>query len=290
MRLRAAAAVLAVAPVLLGAGVSTGGASPAVPAPSLRLPAGRALYPGESLPVTVINNSASSFYRSNCLLLARWDGGRWQEVVRSHGVNVGCAIWAGATEGPHSRQSAGLALYDDLLPGTYRITLYYRPVPTHWRVLKALTRRDRFARLQFVVGRAPVRQRPQLPEKRVLALAMAAAKRGGDPLPSLVQHAAGTRFNAVRIGQGDLVFEWNWSYLIAVRGHFSYSGQGPPGSSSTVHGTVITLVVDTATGRVTDSGVSDRYPPLARLGKVTTDLRRSSGGASSTRRKSVRPR
>jgi hypothetical protein len=37
---------------------------------------------------------------------------------------------------------------------------------------------------------------------------------------------------------------------------------------------VITLVVDAATGQVTDSGVSNRYPPLARLGKVTTDLRR----------------
>jgi len=70
------------------------------------------------------------------------------------------------------------------------------------------------------------------------------------------------------------VFQWNWSYLIAVRGHFSYSGLGPPGSSSTVHGTVITLVVDAATGKVSDSGVSNRYPALARLGKVTTDLRR----------------
>lgn len=134
-------------------------------------------------------------------------------------------------------------------------------------MLKALTRRDRFVRLQFTIGPAPVQPKPQLPEKRILRLAMTSAKRGGDPRPSLIEHAAGTHFNAVRIGQADLVFEWNWSYLIAVRGHFSYGGLGPPGSSSTVHGTVITLIVDAATGQVTDSGASNRYPPLARLGK-----------------------
>lgn len=137
-------------------------------------------------------------------------------------------------------------------------------------MLKALTRRDRFVRLQFTIGPAPVQPKPQLPEKRILRLAMTSAKRGGDPRPSLIEHAAGTHFNAVRIGQADLVFEWNWSYLIAVRGHFSYGGLGPPGSSATVD--------HADRGRRHrsghDSGASNRYPPLARLGKVTTDLRR----------------
>jgi hypothetical protein len=36
---------------------------------------------------------------------------------------------------------------------------------------------------------------------------------------------------------------------------------------------VITLVVDAATGRVTDGGISYRYPRLAKLGPVTTDFR-----------------
>ena len=89
----------------------------------------------------------------------------------------------------------------------------------------------------------------------------------GDPTPQ-------ARFNAVLIGQSDLVFDRNWSSLIAVRGHFSYTGLGPPGSSATIHGTVTTLIVDAATDQVTDSGISNRYPPLARLGRVTTDLRR----------------
>jgi hypothetical protein len=266
--------VLVAAAALLGVCAGAGGASPAAPAVSLVLPAGQALYPGESLPVTVVNDSASSIYHSDCFVLARLDARGWRQVVRSHAVNIACAISGGEVEGPHSRSSVGLALYDDLRPGMYRIILYYRPVPKHWKVLQALTRRDRIALLQFTVGPAPVQPKPQLSEKRILRLAMTAAKRGGDSRPNVIQHAAGTRFNAVLIGQGDLVFDWNWSYLIAVRGHFSYSGLGPPGSSSTIHGTVITLIVDAATRQVTDSGISNRYPPLARLGTVTTDLRR----------------
>jgi hypothetical protein len=141
-------------------------------------------------------------------------------------------------------------------------------------VLKALIRHDRFVRRQFTIAQAPVQPKPQLAEPQIMRIALAAAKRGGDPRPSLIEHAGGTRFSAVLVGQGDLVFAWNLSYLIAVRGQFSYPGLGPPGSSAALHATVITLVVDAATGQVTDSGASNRYPPLARLGRVTTDLRR----------------
>ena len=89
---------------------------------------------------------------------------------------------------------------------------------------------------------------------------------------------AGTRFEAVLVSSGDLVFEYNWSYLIAVRGHFiaydaSYLGAKPP------TGSVITLVVDARTGQVTDAGIGNRYPPLAKLGPVTTDLRAAGGGS-----------
>lgn len=274
MRPTAVALVLVVAMALLGAWASAGGASATAPAVSLVLPAGQALHAGESVPVSVLNDSASPIYRSDCFVLARLDAGGWRSVVDSHGVNVACAIWASEVQSPQSRQPEGVPLYDDLHPGTYRITLYYRPTPRHWKVLKALTRRDRSVHLEFTIGPAPAQPKPELSEKRILRIAMAAAKHAQDPLPRLIQHAAGTHFKAVLIGQGDLVFEWNWSYLIAVRGHFIYSNVGPPGSSSTVHGTVITLVVDAGTGQITDAGLSNRYPLLARLGKVTTDLRR----------------
>jgi len=273
MRPNAVASVFVAALALLAVWASAGGASSAVPAVRLVLPAKQALHPGESVPVAVINDGASSIYRSDCLALSRLDARGWQPVVRSHGINIACAVWAGEVQNPHSRQPDELPLYDDLHPGTYRVTLYYRPAPRHWKVFKALTRRDRSVRVQFMIGAAPAQRKPRLPEKQLRRIAMAAANHGGDPRPSLIQHAAGPHFEAVLIGQGDLVFEWNWSYLIAIRGHFSYSGLGPPGSSSAIHGTVITLVVDAGTGQITDSGISRRYPPLARLGKVTTDRR-----------------
>jgi hypothetical protein len=273
MRPRAVASAFVAAVASLGVWASAGGASPTVPAVRLVLPAGQALHPGESVPVTVVNDSASSIYRSDCLVLARLDARGWQPVVRSHRVNIACAIRAGEVQNPRSRQPDELPLYDDLHSGTYRITLYYRRAPRHWNVLKALTRRDRSVRLQFTIGSAPAQPKPRLSEKQIRRIAMAAAKHARDRHPSLIQHAAGSHFKAVLIGQGDLVFEWNWSYLIAIRGHFIYSNVGL-GSSSTIHGTVITLVVDAGTGQITDAGLSHRYPLLARLGKVTTDLRR----------------
>jgi hypothetical protein len=264
--------LLIVCLALSAAWVGTGGAAPASAPVSLEAPAGQAIYPGEDLQVEVVNHSASSIYQSTCFVLARLTARGWRQVLRSHGVNIACAIWGGHVQGAHSSQPVGLALYDDLRPGTYRITLYYRLVPKHSQVRGPLTRRDRFARLVLTLGPAPAKPRPALSEKRILHLALGAANRGGDQHPTLIQHAAGSHFKAVLVGQGDLIPEWNWSYLIAIRGHFAYTGVGP--GNETIHGTVITLVVDAATGQVTDSGLSTRYPPLERLGKVTTDLRR----------------
>jgi hypothetical protein len=82
-----------------------------------------------------------------------------------------------------------------------------------------------------------------------------------------------TRFDAVRISSGDLVFAWNWAYLIAERGHFTATGASYPPGAKPPTGSVLTLVVDARTGRATDSGIGSRYPQLARLGPVTTDAR-----------------
>jgi hypothetical protein len=272
MRLRVVASVL-VAATVLGASAAAGSGLLAEAPVGLTLPAGRALYPGENVPVTVVDNSAGAIYHSYCFVLARLDASGWRQVAFSHGVKVACSISVGEIQASRSRQPLDLVLYDDLHPGAYRITLYYRPAPRHWGVLKALTRRDRAARLRFTIGSAPPQPKPRLSEERLLHLAISAARHDGDPRLRLIQYASGTHFEAVLVGQGDLVFEWNWSYLIAVRGHFSDSNVGPAGSSSTVRGKVITLVVDAATGQVTDYGLSNRYPALRRLGRVTTDLR-----------------
>ena len=111
--------------------------------------------------------------------------------------------------------------------------------------------------------------------RRILSLAEQAARGEGDPRPNLVQHAAGSRFDAVRISSGDLVFDWSWSYLIAVRGHFVALDTPIPPDTRPPRGTVITLVLDARTGQVTDAGLSNRYPRLAELGPVSTDLRRA---------------
>lgn len=230
------------------------------------------LTTAEAVPVTVINGSASAIYRSLCFVLERRTSHGWRTIRRSHGAPVACTIWAGMVQAAHSRQPEPLELYDDLRPDSYRITLFYRPVPKNARVISKLTRRDRFVRLLITVSRAPRRPMPQLSEQRLLRIAEDAAARASDPHPSLIQHAAGTRFDAVRISSGDLVPKWDWSYLIAERGHFSYTGVGL--SNATITGSVLTLVVDAANGQVTDSGLSKRYPRLRRLGHVTTDLRR----------------
>ena len=129
----------------------------------------------------------------------------------------------------------------------------------------------RFEVLPYVPGPRPIVEAP-----RILSLAEQAARGEGDPRPNLIQHAAGSRFDAVRISSGDLVFDWSWSYLIAVHGHFVALGAPIPPGARPPRGTVITLVLDARTGRVTDAGLSNRYPPLAELGPVSTDLRRGS--------------
>ena len=227
------------------------------------------LTTAEAVAVAVVNGNSSAIYRSLCFVLEHHTAQGWRAVTRTHGVRVGCPIWAGSVQAAHSRQNEQLELYDDLQPGRYRITLFYRPVPKHWHVIPRLTRRDRFIRLAIIVHRAPARPPPHLSEQRLVQIAQDAAAHAGDPHPTLIQHAAGTRFEAVRVVSGDLLFEWNWSYLIAERGRFTFSGVGPRGGAVT--GSVLTLVVDAQTGQVTDSGLGKRYPRLRQLGRVITD-------------------
>jgi hypothetical protein len=116
--------------------------------------------------------------------------------------------------------------------------------------------------------------RPHLSEHRILRIARRAATASSEPSPWLIQHAQGPHNKANRVADGSGVPGCRWSYLIAERGHFVVrDAHGPPGSKPP-RGKVMTLVVDAATARVTDFGVSSHYPHLARLGPVTTDFRR----------------
>ena len=229
------------------------------------------LRAGQTVQVSVVNGGRSLILRGFCLTLARHDGIRWVPVTRTHGVPVGCATKAGVPQTAGTRQSVGLVLYDDLIPGHYRITLRYKPVTAGGPNLGNLTGpsvQSVSAGLTVLAFRPG--PEPQLDTSRLVSVASQAAARDGDSSPSLIQYVETTRFDAVRVSSGDLVFAWNWSYLIAERGNFTANGaSGPPGAPAPT-GSVITLVVDATTGQVTDGGIGNRYPPLATLGRVTT--------------------
>lgn len=110
-------------------------------------------------------------------------------------------------------------------------------------------------------------------EALIKRAALRAATQAGDRHPSLIQHAEGTRERANKIAWRDTVPDFNWCYLIAVRGKFVLHDVSSPPGAKPPKGTVLTLVLDAKTGRTLDFGVQDRYPDLAKLGPVTTDLR-----------------
>jgi hypothetical protein len=222
----------------------------------------------------VVNGGRSQILRALCLTLAHRVGGRWVTITRTHGVSYPCTTRAGEPQPAGTRQSMALPLYDDLVAGHYRITLRFKPASG--RSLGTITGPHvRSTSAELTVLAFNPGPAPHLSEHRILTLARQSARSSGDPSPTLIQHAEGTRFDAVLISSGDLVFEYNWSYLIAVRGHFTCTAcGGPPGAKSPT-GSVITLVVDAKSGRGTDGGIGKRYPRLAKLGPVTTDLRSS---------------
>lgn len=123
-------------------------------------------------------------------------------------------------------------------------------------------------------GTASRAGRPHLTERQILRIALRAARSAGDREPRLIQHREGTRERANLVDAGDVVPGHRWSYLIAERGRFVFNRAPTPLGAHAPTGSVLTLIVDAATRQVTDSGLSNRYPDLSRLGPVSTDLRR----------------
>jgi hypothetical protein len=276
MRLRASLAVVCAAALSLAlAGPVVAGARHTSGSGPVRIVlGGRTFRAGQTVSVTVINSGGSLILRGLCFTLARDVGARRVTITRTHGIPVPCPPTAGIPQPARTREPLGLPLYDDLAAGHYTITLRYKSVTPHGRDLGRLagpTVRSLSAQLTVLAFRPGAE--PQLSEKTILTLARRAAANAGDRTPTLIQHVESTRFEAVRISSDDLVFEWNWSYLIAVRGHFVANDVSIPPGAKAPTGSVMTLVVDAATGQGTDFGLSKRYPPLAELGRVTTDFR-----------------
>ncbi len=130
----------------------------------------------------------------------------------------------------------------------------------------------------WIGGTLPGASTSSFNERKILTLARSAAASKRDPTPSLIQHATGTRQHANRVmtGGAHLVPGDEPSYLIAIRGEFSGWARQPPfppRPPQLARWTAQMLVVDAATGQVTDSGGSNDYPDLTALGPVTTDYR-----------------
>jgi hypothetical protein len=109
-------------------------------------------------------------------------------------------------------------------------------------------------------------------ESQLLEIALEMAANADEHSPTLIQYSEGDRVQANLVASGARIFEHRPTYLIAIRGQFTYwlaerpAGQPPP------EGTVMTLVVDAETGRLYDVGIHTMYPRLEELGPVMTAL------------------
>lgn len=121
----------------------------------------------------------------------------------------------------------------------------------------------------------------RLSDQHVAGIAMRASARAGDRHPRLIQHVYSNRHHANLIDSGSGINSRERVFLIAIRGRFPFNVSGPPippgvkpppdTGPTTV--SVHTLIIDAHTGQVTDSGLSNHYPNLKKLGHVVTDLR-----------------
>lgn len=259
-------------------------------APVRLLLAHHKLRAGQSVEVAIVDRTSRQVLRSFCFELQLRVSHGWKTIARTHGVPVPCSLTTGGIPvTPHSVDHAPLIPYDDLQPGRYRITMAYKLLPKHWRV--ASLHHHRLVCAQLMVLRFRPGPAPRLPERRIRRIAVKAAAAGGDPHPALIQHAEGTRFAANLLAGGDLVYDWRWAYLIAIKGHFKFAVTGPPGTGSKPHRySVITIILDAKRGRGEDLGLSNRYPDLAKLGPITTDYRHRPRHASLRREAQVSAR
>jgi hypothetical protein len=238
-----------------------------------------ALRAGEAVQIPIVDASSRPIIRTDCFELQRRTGGRWQTINRTHGIRLPCTREDSVPQDAHSHVPEELPLYDDLTPGRYRITLLYKYLPKHWRTA-SMHGQLRKLRAKISVGKFHQRPEPHIAEHRIKAIGLASAAAAGDAHPKLIQHVEGTHFDADRIASGDLIWDWHWAILIAIRGSFPASdisdtrSAGRATASPPKQFPVLTLVIDARTGRTEDFGLSDHYPKLSQMRPVTTDYRR----------------
>jgi hypothetical protein len=109
----------------------------------------------------------------------------------------------------------------------------------------------------------------------LLELALEVAARFGDPTPSLIRHARGTRFE-VTSATGSKVFSDTPSCIFAMQGNFRWNHSRPANpdrqlTEQDISYQFMTFVLDAETGKLMDVGASHQAPDLKLLNNVTTD-------------------
>jgi hypothetical protein len=98
------------------------------------------------------------------------------------------------------------------------------------------------------------------------ALARHASLVNGDSAPRNVQYVKTTRSRAAAFTGGRAAKDGP-VYVIQLHGHFNGAYASVPPGHKRPSGTIMTIVVDAASGLVTDAGISDASPGLSVLGR-----------------------
>jgi hypothetical protein len=260
------------------------GSAPARPLVRLVL-ARQTVSGGGVLQVELVSETPYPILLTNCFVLQLREPHTWTTINSTHD-GIACSRKDTASIGARAHLEEPLVLPHELQPGRYRITLRYELLPQHRRTA---SRPGYLHAVQTATAVLTIRNgaEPQLPEWRIKQIALSAAAMDGDPHPSLVQHAEGTRDLADFLASGAFVNDTTWSYLIAIRGQFTgrcsaarrvcsaapQNSYGYLNDRPVVVASVIVLVINARTRRLEDFGMGDVYPNLAGLGPVITDYR-----------------
>ncbi len=121
-------------------------------------------------------------------------------------------------------------------------------------------------------------------ESQIQNIALSAAAQNGDQSPVSVQYAFGTRSQANMVASGETVPGTAESVLVVEQGSFVAADAALPPGAAEPSGSVLTLVIDAASGQITDGGIQNTVPDLASLGVVT----RATVNYGNVRRSSMR--
>ena len=100
-------------------------------------------------------------------------------------------------------------------------------------------------------------------------LALASSRSNGESAPSGLSYVATTRWQATAL-LGAQVGGDGPAYLVTLHGSFSGAGALVPAHHQRPTGTTMVLVVDRATGQITDTAITNTAPALSTLGHPAT--------------------